>query len=148
MARLIRTEKEVEGRYEEVWIVVDEDALDRWPAGPLTTVGQRVPRVDGLARARGQALFTADLQLPGMLHTAVLRSPYARARVISIDPGRMSGTPCFVGTRVPIKHLWEYLEGGDSLEEFLDAFEGVSREQAVTVLQMAMARLLEGLPTR
>ena len=35
MARLIRTEKEVEGRYEEVWIVVDEDALDQWPAGPL-----------------------------------------------------------------------------------------------------------------
>jgi uncharacterized protein (DUF433 family) len=71
-----------------------------------------------------------------------------RARVISIDPERMSGTPCFVGTRVPITHLWEYLEGGDSLEEFLDAFEGVSREQAVAVLQMAMARLLEGLPTR
>ncbi len=85
MARLIRTEKEVEGRYEEVWIVVDEDALDQWPAGPLTTVGRRVPRVDGLARARGQALFTADLQLPGMLHAAVLRSPYARARVVSID---------------------------------------------------------------
>ena len=85
MARLIRTEKEVEGRYEEVWIVVDEDALDQWPAGPLTTVGRRVPRVDGLARARGQAPFTADLQLPGMLHTAVLRSPYARARVTSID---------------------------------------------------------------
>src|SRR5439155_16138054 len=85
LARLIRTEKEVEGRYEEVWVVVDEDALDQWPAGPLTTVGRRVPRVDGLARVRGQAPFTADLQLPGMLHTAVLRSPYARARVISID---------------------------------------------------------------
>ena len=85
MARLIRTEKEVEGRYEEVWIVVDEDALDQWPAGPLTTVGQKVPRVDGLTRVRGEALYTADLQLPGMLHTAVLRSPYARARVTSID---------------------------------------------------------------
>jgi xanthine dehydrogenase YagR molybdenum-binding subunit len=85
LARLIRTEKEVEGRYEDVWIVVDEDALDQWPQGPLTTVGQEVPRVDGLDRARGQAQFTADLQLPGMLHTAVLRSPYARARVTSID---------------------------------------------------------------
>jgi len=39
-----------------------------------------VPRVDGLARARGEAPFTADLQLPGMLHTAVLRSPYAPTR--------------------------------------------------------------------
>jgi len=90
LARLIRTEKEVEGRYEDVWIVVEEDALDQWPAGPLTTVGQAVPRVDGLQRARGQAGYTADLQLPGMLHAAVLRSPYARARVtgIKLDAAR------------------------------------------------------------
>jgi CO/xanthine dehydrogenase Mo-binding subunit len=93
LARLIRTEKEVEGRYEEVWIVVDEDALDQWPPGPLTTVGHRVPRVDGLTRARGQAPFTADLKLPGMLHTAVLRSPYARARVASIDLEPARGAP-------------------------------------------------------
>jgi len=85
LARLIRTEKEVEGRYEDVWIVVEEDALDQWPEGPLTTVGRELPRVDGLDRARGQIQYTADLQLPGMLHTAVLRSPYARARVIGID---------------------------------------------------------------
>src|SRR5438034_10405809 len=85
VARLIRTEKEVEGRYEDVWIIVDEDALDQWPEGPLTTVGREVPRVDGLDRARGQVQYTADLQLPGMLHTAVLRSPYARARVTNID---------------------------------------------------------------
>src|SRR6185437_5286728 len=85
LARLIRTEKEVEGRYEDVWIVVEEDALEQWPAGPLTTVGREVPRFDGLQRARGQAPYTADLQLPGMLHTAVLRSPFARARVTSVD---------------------------------------------------------------
>ena len=72
MARLIRTEKEVEGRYEDVWIVVDEDALDQWPEGPLTTVGREQPRIDGLDRARGQVQYTADVQLPGMLHTAVL----------------------------------------------------------------------------
>ncbi len=69
-----------------------------------------------------------------------------RARFISIDPERMSGTPCFVGTRVPISHLWDYLEGGDNLGEFLDDFEGVSREQAIGVLQLAFQRLLEGLP--
>ena len=85
MARLIRTEKEVEGRYEDVWIVVEEDALDQWPAGPLTAVGQAVSRIDGVQRARGEAAYTADLQLPAMLHTAVLRSPYARARVTSVD---------------------------------------------------------------
>jgi CO/xanthine dehydrogenase Mo-binding subunit len=93
VARLIRTEKEVEGRYEDVWIVVDEDALDQWPAGPLTTVGQKVPRVDGAQRARGQVPYTADVQLPGMLHTAVLRSPYARARVTSVDVNAARSAP-------------------------------------------------------
>ncbi|TML02496.1 MAG: hypothetical protein E6G36_11795, partial [Actinobacteria bacterium] len=62
-------------------MVVEEDALEQWPEGPLTTVGREVPRVDGVQRARGQAPYTADLQLPGMLHAAVLRSPHARARV-------------------------------------------------------------------
>ncbi len=85
MARLIRTEKEVEGRYEEVWLVVEEDALEQWPAGPRGIVGQPTTRIDGLERARGEAVYTADLTLPGMLHTAVLRSPYAHARVARID---------------------------------------------------------------
>ncbi|MFL5953406.1 MAG: xanthine dehydrogenase family protein molybdopterin-binding subunit [Gaiellaceae bacterium] len=85
MARLIRTEKEVEGRYEEVWLVVEEDALEQWPAGPLDVVGRPATRVDGLERARGEAVYTADLQLPGMLHTAVLRSPHPHARAVHID---------------------------------------------------------------
>ena len=85
MARLIRTEKEVEGRYEEVWIVVDEDALEQWPAGVRDVVGRPATRMDGHERARGEAVFTADLKLPGMLHTAVLRSPYAHARVARVD---------------------------------------------------------------
>lgn len=93
MARLIRTEKEVEGRYEEVWIVVEEDALDQWPAGPLETVGKPAPRVDGYERARGEAVYTADLELPGMLHTAVLRSPHANARVRSIDLSKALAAP-------------------------------------------------------
>ena len=84
MARLIRTEKEVEGRYSEQWVVVEEDALDQWPPGPLETVGRPAARADGFQRARGEAEYTADVQLPGMLHTAVLRSPYARARVARI----------------------------------------------------------------
>jgi CO/xanthine dehydrogenase Mo-binding subunit len=85
VARLIRTEKEVEGRYEEVWLVVEEDALEQWPAGARAIVGQPAARVDGLERARGEAVYTADLKLPGMLHTAVLRSPHAHARVARID---------------------------------------------------------------
>jgi len=85
VARLIRTEKEVEGRYEEVWLVVEEDALEQWPAGPREIVGQPIPRVDGIERASGRAVYTADLKLPGMLHTAVLRSPYPRARVTKLE---------------------------------------------------------------
>ncbi|HWE80233.1 MAG TPA: molybdopterin cofactor-binding domain-containing protein, partial [Gaiellaceae bacterium] len=85
MARLIKTETEIEGRFEEVWLVVEEDALEQWPGGPREVVGRPAARADGLARARGQALFTADLRFPGMLHTAVLRSPHARARVARID---------------------------------------------------------------
>jgi xanthine dehydrogenase YagR molybdenum-binding subunit len=85
VARLIRTEKEVEGRFEEVWLVVEEDALEQWPAGAREVVGRPATRVDGLARARGEALFTADIRLPGMLHAAVLRSPHPRAKVSRID---------------------------------------------------------------
>jgi CO/xanthine dehydrogenase Mo-binding subunit len=85
LARLIRTEKEVEGRFEEVWIVVEEDPLEQWPAGPLTVVGKPAPRQDGPERVRGEARYTADLKLPGLLHAAVLRSPYAHARVRRID---------------------------------------------------------------
>ena len=85
MARLIRTEKEVEGRFEEVWIVVEEDPLEQWPEGPLTVVGRPAPRQDGPQRVRGEARYTADIKLPGMLHAAVLRSPHAHAKVRQID---------------------------------------------------------------
>ena len=85
MARLIRTEKEVEGRFEEVWIVVEEDPLEQWPAGPLAVVGRPAPRQDAPERVRGEARYTADIKLPGMLHAAVLRSPHAHARVRRID---------------------------------------------------------------
>ena len=85
MARLIRTEKEVEGQYSEQWIVVEEDALDQWPAGPRETVGQPATRIDGHERATGKALYTADLVFPGLLQAAVLRSPHARARVKRLD---------------------------------------------------------------
>jgi CO/xanthine dehydrogenase Mo-binding subunit len=93
MARLIKTEKEVEGRYEEQWVVVDEDPLEQWPAGPREIVGQPAPRVDGRQRATGQARFTADIRLPGMLHAALLRSPHANARVVRIDLERARAAP-------------------------------------------------------
>jgi CO/xanthine dehydrogenase Mo-binding subunit len=90
VARLIRTEKEIEGRYTEQWILVEEDTLEQWPAGPLDEVGRPASRIDGRQRATGDARYTADVQLPGMLHAAVLRSPHARARVrrLDLDPAR------------------------------------------------------------
>ena len=95
MARLIRTEKEIEGRYEEVWLVVDEDALEQWPAGPLEIVGQPATRKTGPLRARGEARYTADIRLPGMLHAAVLRSPHAlRARKEDLVRRRPSSSGC------------------------------------------------------
>lgn len=56
---------------------------------------------------------------------------------IKIDPDLMSGAPCFTGTRVPVQTLFDYVEGGDSLGEFLIDFPNVSREHAIAVLQMA-----------
>ena len=63
---------------------------------------------------------------------------------ISIDPEIMGGTPCFTGTRVPVRNLFEYLEHGDSLEEFLRQFPSVTLEQALAVLEIA--RDLKPLP--
>ena len=63
-------------------------------------------------------------------------------RVIHSDPAILGGTPVFVGTRVPVKTLLDYLEAGDSLDEFLDHFPSVSREQAVAVLELAKDMLM------
>ena len=59
------------------------------------------------------------------------------AGVVHSDPEIMGGTPVFVGTRVPLRNLIDYLEGDYSLDEFLDDFPGVSREQAVAALEAA-----------
>jgi uncharacterized protein (DUF433 family) len=64
------------------------------------------------------------------------------ARIINIDPEILGGTPVFYGTRVPIKNLFDYLESGETIDYFLDDFEGVKREQVMKVLQMSQ-RLIE-----
>jgi CO/xanthine dehydrogenase Mo-binding subunit len=102
VARLIKTEKEVEGRYTETWIVVEEDTLEQWPEGPRESVGRPATRLDGLQRARGEARYTADIQLPGMLHAAVLRSPYAHARVRRLDLDAAREAPGVRGVLGPI----------------------------------------------
>jgi uncharacterized protein (DUF433 family) len=62
--------------------------------------------------------------------------------VISIDPERMSGAPCFTGTRVPISHLFDYLSSGDGIDVFLDDFPTVTREQALGVIDLMRDRLV------
>ena len=63
-------------------------------------------------------------------------------RIINIDPEILGGTPVFYGTRVPIKNLFDYLETGESIDYFLDDFDGVRREQVVKLLEMSQ-RLIE-----
>lgn len=58
-------------------------------------------------------------------------------RIINIDPEILGGTPVFMGTRVPIKALFDYLKGGHSIDRFLEGFPAVRREQAVSLLKMA-----------
>jgi uncharacterized protein (DUF433 family) len=62
--------------------------------------------------------------------------------IIEVDPEKMSGTPVFRGTRVPIKNLFDCLEAGDSLEIFLDQFPTVARDQAQGALELSRESLL------
>ena len=62
--------------------------------------------------------------------------------VIKRDPKILGGTPVFSGTRVPVRILWDHLEAGIRLDEFLDDYPTVSREQAVAVLESAAGMLL------
>jgi uncharacterized protein (DUF433 family) len=62
--------------------------------------------------------------------------------IVAIDPEIMSGTPCFVGTRVPARTLIDYIEGSDSLNDFLEDFPTVTREQAIAFLEEASERVL------
>ena len=66
--------------------------------------------------------------------------------LVWINPDRVSGAPCFYGTRVPIKALFDCLGSDQTLEDFLEDFEGVTREQAETLLQLAGSHLLDDLP--
>jgi uncharacterized protein (DUF433 family) len=66
----------------------------------------------------------------------------ALADVVTIDQEIMHGTPCFTGTRVPVQSLLDFIEAGDTLDQFLQAFPRVQREQAVGFLEMAKDQLL------
>lgn len=68
---------------------------------------------------------------------------FLSSELIESDPEKLGGIPVFFGTRVPIQHLFDYLEGGDSLEIFVDDFPTVSRDQVIGVLELFKIKLLE-----
>jgi uncharacterized protein (DUF433 family) len=64
-----------------------------------------------------------------------------RSKVVHSDPNILSGTPVFVGTRVPFQNLIDYLEAGDTIDDFLKSFPSVTREQAIAALELAREAL-------
>ena len=86
MPKLVKSEVNVEGRVSVQYAVVDEPELPPWGENEeLAIVGQPTPRIDGAARTSGEARYTYDVHLPGMLWARVLRSPHPHARVLRID---------------------------------------------------------------
>jgi uncharacterized protein (DUF433 family) len=66
--------------------------------------------------------------------------------IVLTDPEIMSGEPCFAGTRVPVRTLLDYIEGGDSLDEFLEDFPTVARRQAIAFLEQSAKAMLATIP--
>jgi uncharacterized protein (DUF433 family) len=64
---------------------------------------------------------------------------------IVIDPEILGGEPVFAGTRVPVRSLFDHLEGGESIEDFLEGFPSVKREQVIAVLEESKVHALAGV---
>lgn len=67
---------------------------------------------------------------------------FKHKNLIEIDPEKLGGTPVFYGTRVPVQNFFDCLEGGETLDQFLDQFPTVTREQALAILEESKERLL------
>ena len=94
MPTIRKTKVEFEGRIEEREMIVEEQHAQPWDQdAALSIVGRATPRVDGVARVTGQAIYTHDVQLPGMLIGRFLRSPYPHARVTRVDSRQAEAMP-------------------------------------------------------
>ena len=78
-----------------------------------------------------------------MCYTLSVMKPDDLKGIVHSDPEIMGGTPVFVGTRVPLQNLIDCLEGGESVEDFLEAYPTVSREQAIAVIEAGKLKMLE-----
>lgn len=92
---------------------------------------------------RAHALFASVLRrYTEVSHgVAIMMQP---GDIVHSNPEILGGTPVFIGTRVPAQSLFDYLEAGESLDEFLRQFPSVTRDQAVAALELARAALLAG----
>lgn len=110
--RLVKSQREIEGRFEDVWVLVDEDdEVEAWPDGAeLEVVGAPATRQDGRVRASGAARYTVDVRLPGMLHALVLRAPVARCRVAGLD---VEGARATAGVRAVLGPDGPFSMNGD-----------------------------------
>ncbi len=102
MPKVIKTKTEFEGHVFEEYVVVEGAGLSAWdPQAPLKFVGQKTQRLDGPERVTGRALYTFDVQLPGMLYGKILRSPHPHARIKKIETRRAAKLP---GVRAVLSH--------------------------------------------
>jgi uncharacterized protein (DUF433 family) len=102
--------------------------LDHIEAGqPLNDFLSNFPDV-----SRDHAIAVLDVSPPDPVDPGFVPDP-----LIMVSPGMLSGEPVFNGTRVPIQALFDYIEAGDPLDEFLDGFPDVSRAHAIAVLEFA-----------
>ncbi|MBH8561143.1 DUF433 domain-containing protein [Nostoc sp. CENA67] len=67
----------------------------------------------------------------------------SQSAIITASPNVMSGTPVFAGTRVPVQTLLDYLKAGESIDDFLEGFPTVKREQVIAFLEAAQAQILK-----
>ena len=94
MGKKVKTTIEIEGRFQEVVVEVPENEPPVWPSdAKLSIVGRPHSRVDGIEKITGQAKYAHDVNLPGMLHGRILRSPLASARISRIDTSKAEKLP-------------------------------------------------------
>ena len=125
MPTIKKTKVEFEGRIEERDVIVEEEHVQPWDRDvDLRIVGKPTPRVDGVARVTGKAVYTQDVKLPGMLIGRFLRSPYPHAKLQAVDSTEAEAMPGVFGVwhhfqPPPVTHL----EGREIFPEEL-AYEG------------------------
>ena len=128
MAKLVQSQEEWEGTVFEQNSVVEDNEPTAWAVGiPLKIVGKGHPRIDGTQRVTGQAKYTSDIQLPGMLYARVLRSPHPHARIKHID---ISEAIKFPGVRVVVSAINALILSGNKTSVFNEVLQFAGDEVA------------------